>query len=148
MGPASRRRCYLGFALLLAGCSSGTYVVPLSSAEKNLGNIAMAYADFHEKYGRGPKDAEELKPFLSSFGKPEELLVSPNDGQPFVIVWNADPTRGRPLMPHNLWPILAYEKQGKGGKRAVADLRGATKLLGADDFAQLTFAGKHKPSNN
>jgi hypothetical protein len=141
----------LGLLILLAGlsgCGSGTDVVQFSQAEKNLGFIAMAYSDFHSKHGRGPKDAEELKPFLKVFGNAEELLVSPNDGQAFVVVWGADPTRGGPTLPLNLFPILAYERKGKGGKRAIGDIRGHTMLIPEEDLAKLTFVGQHRPSAN
>src|SRR5439155_1537146 len=73
----------------LAGCGSSQdpYVVPLSPAEKHLTKIAMAYTDAHSRLGHGPKDAAELRPFLKEFGDPDELLVSPADGKPFVVIW-------------------------------------------------------------
>src|SRR5688500_13526744 len=83
-----------GFVLLLLpllGCSSAVDEVPLSGAEKSLTYIALAYGDAHSELGRGPKDADELRPFLKVFGDPDALLISPNDGQPYVIVWGEDP---------------------------------------------------------
>src|SRR5262245_28454130 len=78
----------------LAGCgpSSDPYVVPLTTAEKQLTSIAMAYTDAHGRLGRAPQNAEELRPYLKAFGDPDELLVSPNDGKPFVVIWGKNPT--------------------------------------------------------
>jgi hypothetical protein len=87
-----------GAALLVAvlgGCGPKTHVVPFSQAEKNLSLVAAAYTDAFSRLGHSPKGADELKPFLKTFGNPDEVLVSPNDGQPYVVVWGVpDPTRG------------------------------------------------------
>jgi len=133
-----------------SGCgqSSNVYVVPLSPSETNLKNIALAYMDAHEKLGRGPKNAEELKPFLKEFGNPDELLVSPNDQEPYVIIWGVDPGRGGPTEYEGMWQILAYEKKGTGGKRAVTDIRGRPMTILEADFSKLRFAGRHKPSSD
>jgi hypothetical protein len=123
----------LGLALLLAGCKAKVHVVPFSPAEHNLKHIAMAYGDAHGQLGRGPKSAEELKKFLAVFGNPDELLVSPNDGQPFVIIWGVNPAGG-PTEYKQMFPILAYERQGKGGYRAVTDVRGRPMNVPVEDF--------------
>src|SRR5262249_40141670 len=61
-------RLLVGLLLLyLTGCGADTNVVPLSDAEKKLSKVAMAYAEAFTKLGHGPKDAEELKPFLKDF---------------------------------------------------------------------------------
>jgi hypothetical protein len=139
----------LGPTLLLAalaGCKSGPNVVALSASEQNLTFIALAYLEAHGKLGRGPKNAEELKPFLKEHGDPDQILTSPNDGQPYVVVWDADPTRGGPTAYRQMWAILAYERKGSGGKRAVTDIRGRPLTIPAEDFSQLSFVGGHKPS--
>src|SRR5262249_28352707 len=110
--------------------------------------IALAFGDAHSRLGRSPKNAEDLKPFLKEFGNPEELLVSPNDGQPYVVVWGANPTRGGPTDYQGMFPILAYERKGAGGKRAVTDIRGRPLTVPEADLSKLTFAGGHKPSAN
>jgi hypothetical protein len=130
----------------LAGCGSGPDVIPLTSSEKNLTYIAMAYSNAHERLRHGPKDAEELKPFLKEYGDPEQLLTSPNDGQPYVVVWGVDPNRGGPTPYRQMFPILAYERKGAGGKRAVTDIRGRPLTIPEEDFPKLTFVGRHKPS--
>jgi hypothetical protein len=139
-----------GLTVLLAGltgCKSKVDVVSLSQSEQNLTHIALAYKDAHTKLDRPPKNVEELKPLLKDFGNPEELLVSPNDGQPYVIVWGADPTRGGPTEYKGMFPILAYEQKGSGGRRAVTDIRGRPMTVPEEDFAKLTFVRGHKPSS-
>ena len=143
------RSLLLGFLLVAAvqtGCGPKAHVVPFSPAEHNLKHIAMAYNDATSQLNRPPKNAEELKRFLKEFGNPEELLVSPNDGQPYVIVWGVDPTRGGPTEYQGMWPVLAYERQGTGGARAITDIRGRPMRVPEADFPKLTFAGRHKPS--
>jgi hypothetical protein len=149
-GRSPRGRLLVPLALLagLTGCWAGTKVVPFSPAEQNLTHVAMAYSDAYGKLGRGPKNAEELKPFLKEFGDPEELLVSPNDGEPYVVAWGANPTVGGPTEYKGMFPILAYEKKGKNGWRAITDIRGRPMNIPADDFSQLTFVRGHKPSSD
>lgn len=131
----------------LAGCGSSVHVVPLTKAEKALSSILMAYKEAHTKLGRAPKNADDLKPFLKEFGNPDELLVSPNDGQPFVVVWGADPTRGGPIDYKGMWQIIAYEQKGAGGRRAVTDIRGRPMTVPEEDFQKLTFVGRHRPAS-
>jgi hypothetical protein len=137
--------CLLGLAF--ASCRPSVDVVSLSQAEQELTYIAMGYSDAHSQLGHGPKDAEELKPFLKAFGDPEDLLVSPNDKQPYVIVWNVNPIGG-PTPYQQMFPILAYEKEGVGGKRAITDVRGRPMTIPDEDLTKLTFVGRHKPATN
>jgi hypothetical protein len=120
----------------------------MTKAEQALTFVALAYSEAFSRLGRGPKDAEELKPFLKEFGNPDELLISPNDGQPYVIVWGANPTRGGPTEYQQMFPILAYESAGTGGKRALTDIRGRPLTVPNEDFSKLTFVAGHKPSVN
>jgi hypothetical protein len=127
----------------LAGCGSSTHVVPLTPAENRLTKIAMAYADAEDNLGHPPKNADELKPFLKTFGNPEELLVSPNDGKPFVVVWGKK-LAGGPTEYKNMFPILAYEQSGSS--RAVTDIRGRPMTVPEADLDQLRYLGGHKPA--
>jgi hypothetical protein len=140
------RSLLLLLLILVTGCG-GPDVLPLSPVEKQLSQVAMAYGDAHGQLGRGPKNAEELKPFLKRFGDPDELLVSPNDGEPLVVIWEADPSRGGPTEYKGMFPILAYEKTGKGGKRAITDIRGRPMTIPEGDFSKLTFVRGRKPAD-
>jgi hypothetical protein len=146
------RRLQLTEAVLLtglAGCwSSDPKVLPLTESEKNLTNIALAYVDAHSELRHGPKNADELKPFLKVYGDPDQLLVSPNDGESYVVVWGADPSRGGPTEYKQMFPIIAYERKGTGGRRAVTDIRGRPMTVPDEDFPKLKFVGGHKPSAN
>jgi hypothetical protein len=133
----------------LTGCfSSEPYVVPMTDSEKNLTNIVVAYTDALEELHRPPKNAEELKPFLKKYGDPDQLLTSPNDHEPYVVIWGVNPTRGGPTEYQQMWPVLAYERKGSGGKRAIVDIRGHPMLVPEEDMSKLTFAGGHKPPLN
>ena len=142
-----------GLAWLLAclvGCSGGPqnpHVVKLTKSEENLKFIAMAFTDASEQEGKPPKNLEALTPFLKGFGNPEELLVSPDDQLPYVIIWGARPTGG-PTAYKGMFPILAYEAQGAGGRRAITDIRARPMTVPNEDFSKLTFIGRHKPADN
>ena len=103
-------------AALMAGCSRGP--TQAGSVEQNLRNVGLAYDQTAKKAGRPPRSAEDLKPALQRFGDPEALLVSPNDGQPFVIRWGVQVFRPGPK---GVFPILAHEAAGVGGKKYVLD---------------------------
>jgi hypothetical protein len=145
-------RRWLGLVLglaCLAGCWSATLrVIPLTESEKNLTNIVLAYRDAQPGLKHAPKNAEELKPFLKEYGDPDQMLVSPNDREPYVIVWGADTSRGGPTEYQGMWAIIAYERKGTGGRRAIVDVRGRPLTVPQEDFPKLTFVGGHKPSGN
>jgi len=104
--------------------------------------ICNAYNKAFRELRRPPKSLEEFQPFLKGYGNPDELLVSPRDGQPFVIVYGADPTiEPTPSNPQ----IIAYEKDGKDGTRFSIEPRGAIIQYSNADLSRLRFAGGHKP---
>ena len=129
---------------VLAGCSSSVHVVPLTAAEQELTNIVAAYMDAEQQLNRPPKNAEELKPFLKRLGDPEDLLTSPNDGEPYGVAWGAA-LSGGPTAYQGMFPIIAYERKGTGTSRAVVDVRGRPLTVPQADFSKLTFVRGHKP---
>lgn len=92
---------------------------------KNLEKIGDAYVRASNTLRHPPNNLEELLPSLNDFGKPEEILVSSVDGQKFEIVWGVElrmlQAKGNDI------PIIAYERNGKDGKRNV--LRGRSEVL-------------------
>jgi hypothetical protein len=97
--------------LIGSGCRSTTSkAVPESS--RNLRCIRDAYLKATEKLERPPANLQELMPFLKEEGEPDQILRSPEDGQDYVIHWGAD-ANANPAV------VLAYEKQGKDGRRYV-----------------------------
>jgi hypothetical protein len=105
--------------LALMGCSSAKQPAELSPEEKGIVTVGLAYRDASVALKRGPARAEELTPYLKKYGDPEQLLVSPSDGQPYHIVWGVIPSR--PDKRFQTQRLLAYEKSGKNGKRYALD---------------------------
>ncbi len=137
-----RLTVYLIVLLTLAGCSGKPQVTELPQGEKNLRIIARAYTQAAQALGRSPKNAEELKPFLKDYGNPDELLISPNDGKRYVIVAGVNLKKPRGT------PVLAYEQEGKNGKRQYVDLRLYAQTATEEEFAHLPIPPDQKPGGS
>jgi hypothetical protein len=98
----------------MAGCARDQ--ADRSAVERNLGLIGVAYSRLSAN--KPPRSAEDLKPTLKQFGNPDELLVSPNDGQPYTIRWEVRCFRPGP---DGANPVLAHESIGAEGKKYVLD---------------------------
>jgi hypothetical protein len=72
-----------------------------------------------------PKTKAELLSIFKSCNHPKELLISPNDGQEFIIVYGVE-LKGLKVTGAQL-PIVAFEKTGKDGKRYA--LRGMNTVV-------------------
>ena len=77
-----------------------------------------------------PKTKAELLSILKSCNHPKGLLISPSDGQEFIIVYSVE-LKGLKVTGAQL-PIVAFEKTGKDGKRYA--------LRGMNTVVQLTEA--------
>ena len=75
-------------------------------------------------------------------GKPDEVLTSSRDGQPYVIILGAD------LGATRSGEVLAYEKKGAGGKRYVLSMDFNVGQISDADFAKATFAMGHLPAKD
>ena len=75
-----------------------------------------------------PKTKAELLAIFKLSSFPKELLISPNDGQEFIIVYGVE-LKGLKVSGAQL-PVVAFEKSGKDGKRYV--------LRGMNTIVQLT----------
>ena len=134
----------------LVGCSgcgggpSGVVVTPLPKAEQDLCSIAQAYKETFEQTGKAPQSFDDIRKYLASFGNPDDMRVSPNDSQPYVVMWGADPTRGGGGPVRGMWSIVAHEQTGANGKRSVADIRGLATTVTDEEFSRLTFIRKKK----
>lgn len=93
------------------GCGSSGPKTGGAPSPTNLKAISVAYMKATDKLGRPPAKLQELEPFLKELGS-EDFLRSPEDGQEYVIVWRTDPNANPAL-------VLAYEKEGKSGRRYV-----------------------------
>jgi hypothetical protein len=115
-------------SLFAIGC--GKKEAPVDSpARPNLEKIGDAYVRATIQFNHPPNSLEELLPALKSHGNPDEILISPVDGQKFEIVWGVElrmlKAQGNEI------PIVAYERTGKDGKRHV--LRGRADVLLMDE---------------
>ena len=108
-------------AILVIGCSSAKpNREELSKEEQAILNVAQAYRDAADALRRGPNSEQEIKPYLKKYGDPDQLLVSPGDGQPYQFTWGVIPAR--PAKSAVGQRFLVYEKTGKDGKRYAVDI--------------------------
>jgi hypothetical protein len=127
----------------LTGCGGGGQAsAPLQ--ESGLKPISVFYGRFLSQHrGQPPKDEAEFKTFLATM-PPEEwkgfkfenmdaAWNASRDKQPYVIVYGAAPA-GPGL---NGAPVIAYEKQGVGGKRYVASWNGDVQEVDEAKFKEL-----------
>jgi hypothetical protein len=128
----------------LASCSKPDVVVrtPLDRSHENLLKLGAAYTRFNSKYNKAPKNLDELKPFLQELGRPDELLRSPRDGEPYVICWGVD------LLVPPKWarstPVLAYERQGMGGQRYILTTLRSVFRMTDEEFDRASFPPGHQ----
>jgi hypothetical protein len=123
-------------ALLVIGCApAAKKSVAVPKEGEAIVTIGRAYRDASNALKRGPTSEKELKPYLKKYGDPDQLLISPNDGQPYQFTWGLTPTR--PTKSAVAHRFLVYEKTGKGGKRYAVDMMLKLYHLGAKEFAAL-----------
>jgi hypothetical protein len=138
----SRGLCVGAFVLVsvaASGCRGRGSSGEASKDTENLTSIRKAFIAATTRLGRPPKSLDELKPSLAAEGNAEELLISPNDGLPYVIVYGADPRKH----------VMAYEQKGADGVRMVVDQTLLPKRVSADQFDSLSFPpGYKKPTGN
>jgi hypothetical protein len=105
--------------------------------------VADEYGEFLALHGgQPPADVPAMRTFLESrmpvltadynVKSPDDLLVSPRDGQPLVIVC------GRKMAPADSpeTPLAAYEQTGVDGKRLVSGVRYGPVELTPEEFAR------------
>ena len=134
-------------ALVAAGCGSPE-VQPLNEDEmaavRHLQAIGAAYNRAYQAKRKPPASANDLKPYLKQEPGAADPFVSPRDGQPIVVVpgiaIDVRPASDDEQM------IVAYERNGVGGKRLTVDVRGTIVTYTAEEWAKLKFAGGHQPA--
>jgi hypothetical protein len=97
----------------------------LDSAQR-LHRIGLAINDATARLGHPPADVGDLWPFLQENGDPDQLIVSPDDGQRYVILWGVDVRTVDPEA------VLAYERLGSGGMRYVLTATTVKRLSGGE----------------
>jgi hypothetical protein len=131
----------LGFGAV--GCGKREVVNNGPDGMYNLQSIAKAYTVTAIRVGP-PTRVEDIMPVLKEIGDPQELLRSPRDGKPHIIVWGIDV--GHPMTGRSSMPILAYEQVGKDGKRQAIDLTKKVTEYTAEEFARLKLPVPPNPT--
>ncbi len=122
-------------SFLATGCSSKPALQAVGMSEtENLSKIERAFDSAREKLGRPPANLEQLKPFLKEFGDADQILRSPRDGEPYVIIYGIDIRRPFEMPP----PIWAHEKNGVDGKRYVLTVMGPVSMTD-EEFSKAKF---------
>jgi hypothetical protein len=125
-------------ACCLLGCGpSGARPDPSDATRQNLEAIGNAYLRSTTQHNHPPTGREELAEAIRLSGQSEDVLRSPNDGEEFVLVWNVELRRLKAY--GNSVPILAYEKQGKNGRRYVLRGRADVVLLSDSQLRASVF---------
>ena len=138
--PWARRIWLVALAgLLAAGCTPAEIRAqkPMDPAMERLLAVSFAYGQFHQAKGREPRGPDDLRGLLAA-----DALVSPRDGEPFVILWGAEFMP--PLGQDARRPILAYEKRGRDGSRYVLTALGYVELLTDDELRSSIFPPGHE----
>jgi hypothetical protein len=118
--------------LASAGCSTRPEPKREPPVEVYLRRIIQAYDVAEYRLGHPPRNEDELRRFLTETGAtedPDVLLVSPRDGQKYVIRF------GRRLDPFGS-EILAHEKDGVDGTRYAITLSRDVRVLSDQEFAR------------
>ncbi len=132
--------------MLVPGCYRKTSPEAISSSVqfRLLGRMYGEYLADHN--GLAPPDEERFTKFLTSrkdrlatagISQVEDLLVSPRDGQPLVVLYGK---QSAPEGPGGL-PWAAYEQTGLAGRRCVIGARGTVEEMDKEHFAQV-FPGR------
>jgi hypothetical protein len=134
-------------ACLATGCSSRAKET--AREQSHLRRLALVYGRFLSQHrGQPPANEAEFKKFaqsipaanLAAFGisDPNGIFVSNRDKKPYIVIY------GKPKGPPGPGgsPVIAYEQEGKGGKRFVASAVGAVEEVDAVRFRELAPAAE------
>lgn len=126
----------------LCGCGRKAVVADEAEAraQEALRGVAAAYNAVIARRGKPPAGPDDIKPFLAEGTSLDDALRSPRDGEPFVIVWGADPRKGMDVKPL----VIGYEARGKNGRRMVFTAMGVFAMEDAG-FKTARFPEGHSP---
>jgi hypothetical protein len=128
---------------ICAGCGSGgAGAIGSKDDVSHLRVVGILYGRYMEAHGRAaPANEEQFIAFLQqepgNWNKlaptAKELLASPRDGQPLVVVY------GRPLKddPEIGFPLIAHEKTGVDGQLIAISSSGTIVPKSSEDIARL-----------
>ena len=116
------------FLVAALGCGAST-TPRVDPTKDRLSKIAHMYFQAEQELKRPPKNVDDLKPIAVKRGLGDEIWISENDGKPFEIVWGIDLKNPGPTM-----PVLAYEAEGRFGRKWCVDMMGATSQRTDDEI--------------
>lgn len=105
--------------------------------------LSVFYGEFVDDHqGKPPQDSDEFRMYLESrqdalkrynVENPDQILVSPRDGLPLVIVC------GKRIEPEDTpgLPWAAYEQRGVAGMRMAVSVRGGARELSEEEIARV-----------
>ena len=133
MRPALLATAVVASALIgVAGCNDAP-AVDRDRAEAQLKVLGILYGKYvAANGGRAPASEKQLLAFLESkrpsweklVKSPAELLASPYDQQPLIVMYGDDFGAGAG---GSMW--VAHEKEGVDGRRTVVSARGAVEQI-------------------
>jgi len=114
----------LAVCALPSGCG-GTHRESQERQQSNLKPLAVFYGQFIGRHrGQPPASEKEFKEFIRSSGTRESagfdvsdvesLFVSSRDQKPYVVLYGKNAPAGKDR-------VVAYEQEGEGGRRFVAN---------------------------
>jgi hypothetical protein len=130
--------------LSLVGCSPKVVNTPRTPAEVRLEKIGAAYARASHRLNRAPRNVEEIKPDLEDKDGLDDLLRSPGDGEPFVILWGVDFVK-LPPNPKDPFTVAGYEQRGVGGKRCVLRFPLGVVQMSDEELRKAVFPPGYNP---
>jgi hypothetical protein len=134
-----------GACLIVPGCGAAGVSDQAATNQQTAIALQLAGTMYGEYLARNrgvaPQDAAAVRTFIESrlsdlqangVKSADDILISPRDGQPFVVV------TGRILAPPDQLdaPWAVYEAKGVDGKRMIASARGVVVELSPEEFAQ------------
>ncbi len=135
----------IAVCVLSSGCG-GSGRESQEREESNLKPLALLYGQFIGQHrGRPPANEEELKEFIRSTGSqqlasfgvtdPNSLFISSRDQKPYVVLYGV----GAPL---GAARVVAYEREGKGGTRFIANDLGEVQEVDEARFTEMVPAAR------
>jgi hypothetical protein len=128
---------------IVAGCGGASGGGTSAAAAKRISMLCSLYAQASAELGHPPANEAELKGFMATrtmnasalgISTPDDLLVSPRDGKPLVVLY--DKAKGKAASP------LVHEQDGVDGKRLVGYSGGKVEEVDATRFAELVAPAK------
>ncbi len=130
--------------LAVAGCGRGT-PKERNVTEERLYRIGKAYLQTCYRLGEAPANFEDIKDSIEG-DIPDDLLVSPRDGENFVIFWGVDFSKLRPAR-ENPFTVAGYEKHGIDGTRYVLRFPIGVVPMTDEELHQAIFPPGYKAPN-